>query len=378
MVLVPILPRQPSLTPSPAPAPAPSLNKTLDLDDLERQCFQSCVDEVSIQLPSHDSFFWKGAALQESHTTSTVKHAIVAIGALTKSTTKVLSGVHRMNTANCHHREFALQQYQRAIQGLRHSISMKYRADGVRASLISCLALAFFDNFIGNGGFAIQHVRYGREVLCKSTQALRTSLSPQEKDQEHDRLASIFLRLDMESFCAMGAEPNRTYITLQPRDPTFKFPLHFSSIEEALEMRNLVVWEGYDLFYRIAQYQSTPKNQVPVEIVRERDRFIMYLRTLNNLIDFFVQTSIMDFSIHPLGRAEALKLPSAVLLIRLASGLGAPEPACGDLLPEFAFLLDICRAALEYETIVNPTINGMWAFLFLMLSSWFCWNVVCS
>jgi hypothetical protein len=353
LALVPILPRKPSITPSPTPA----IHTNLELDDTERRYFHSFVEDVSTKLPSHDAFFWRGLALQESHTNLSVRHAIVAIGALAKSSQKILSGIHRIGPAHCPHREFALQEYQKAIQGLQHSMPHLGQGDGVKSTLISCIVLAFFDNFIGNGGFALRHVRYGREVLCKST--CRPRSNPPNHERDYNKIASMFLRLDMESFCAVGSEPNRTFITLDSHIPTFTFPTRLSNIEEALALRNLVVWEGYDLFYRTARYQSRPLEEIPVSIIQERDQFINHLRNLNDLLDLLVQNTLTDFNAHPLRRAEALKLPSTVLLIRLTTGLGAPESSCDNLLPEFAFLFDICRAALEYESIMDPAVNGI-------------------
>jgi len=176
--------------------------------------------------------------------------------------------------------------------------------------------------------------------------------------QDHGRIAGMFLRLDMESYCAMGTEANRTYATLKPQQPQFNFPLHFMSIDDAILLRNQIIWEGYDLFYRTTSYQCVPLDQIPAAIIQERDTFIEHLRHLNSLLDLLVQTSLNEFGSHPLRRAEALKLPSAVLLIRLASGLGSSCVVGNELLPEFAFLLEICRAALEYETMMNPAING--------------------
>jgi hypothetical protein len=172
----------------------------------------------------------------------------------------------------------------------------------------------------------------------------------------------MFLRLDMESFCAMGTEANRTYITLEPRKTNPSFPSHLNSIEEALVLRNRILWEGYDLFYRTSRYQTYLIDDIPVSIVQERNDFIEQLRLLNALLDVLAQSTVTDFNAHPLRRAEALKLPSAVLLIRLSSALGIPEPSCDHLLPEFSFLLEICNAALEYEKAVNPEVEGMSIF----------------
>lgn len=224
--------------------------------------------------------------------------------------------------------------------------------DEVRSTLISCITLAFFDNFIGNGGSALQHVAFGRQVMCKSMRNLFSkSLS---SGQDHGRIAGMFLRLESESFCAFGIEADRTFAISKTKQAAFDFPLYFVSIDDALLLRNQIVWEGYDLLYRLIGEGE----HVSDALYHERDIFIQYLRHLNTLLDLLVQSSLNNFSSHPLRKAEALKLPSAVLLIRLASGLD-PSSSNGDyLLSECSFLLEICRAALDYESMLNRSING--------------------
>ncbi len=355
LVLAPILPR----TPSHSPSPKPSLHNPLfiqDLDEQENRYFQSFIDDVSIHLPAHDAFFWRGIVLQASHTCASVRHGIAAIGALAKSSNRIMSGTHRMEPAQGVHREFALQQYQKAIQGFRHSIHTIHQNGGAKQTIAICLILAFFDNFIGNGGFALQHVRYAREVFGNSKRVLPNR--PLSQDAEDDQIVSMLLRLDMQSLCSIGIEEERTYIALEPRLPGFTFPPRFSSLEEARNLRNVVVWEGYNFFYRTAKYYSIPLHQIPVSIIRQRDYFIENLQVLNSLLNFLLQGTTIDFGTHPLRRPEALKLNSIVLLIRLVSGYGAPEIACDELFPHFSFLYEISKESVDFETMVNPSVLG--------------------
>ncbi|KAH7407147.1 hypothetical protein BKA64DRAFT_572310 [Cadophora sp. MPI-SDFR-AT-0126] len=355
LTLTPIRPRSISSSSSPSSSPTASLytpSLSLDLYDEEQRYFQSFIDDVSIHLQGHDAFFWRGVALQESRTNFSVRHAIVAIGALARSTDRSLCGSHRMDTSHGSHREFALQQYEKAIQGLRESMTHIEHSKGIRASVISCLVLAFFDNFIGNGGFALQHIRHARGLLIASkviAPAVVTS-----KSSEEDQLASMFLRLDMQALCAMGIEESRTFIDLQPHTPDFSLPVRFSSVEEARSTRNLLVWEGYNFFYRAAKHEFSPPDQIPASILRLRDHIIDQIHLLHSLLDSLMLDIEPDLICHPLSRPESLKLYTTVLLIRLTSTLGAPESACDDLLPYFEFLLDISRETLEYEAAGNP------------------------
>lgn len=343
-----ILPRHPAFTPT----PTPSFYKLLDLDETESRYFNAFIEDASIQLPGHVSLFMGGTVLQESHVNYSVRHAVVAIGALCRSTQKLVSGVYRFSPPNCPHRDFALRQYQKAMHGLQHAVPTSEEDDDVRSALISCIMLAFFDNFIGNGGAALQHVFFGRRIMCKSMRRLfNKSIS---SGQDHARVADMFIRLESESFCAFGIETDRSYAMTSTKQPVFDFPLFFMSIDDALLLRNKIMWEGHDLFYRLA----SEGDQISALLSQERHTFIEHLRHLNSLLDLLVLSSINDISMHPLRNADALKLPSTVLLIRLVSGSSFPGPVGDELLSEFTFLLDICTAALDYETMMNPAVNG--------------------
>lgn len=350
-----ILPRTPPLSPCPPPSLyTPTIAQ--NLDDLEQYYFQSFIDEVSVQLQGHDAFFWRGLALQESVETFSVRHGLVAIGALAKSTGKTVCGNYQLDTTQGTHREFALQQYQKAIRGLRESIPCLEEEKGVRTTLVSCLVLAFFDNFIGNGGFALQHIRYAREVLLNSNMLLPATITLE--DQEKDKLVSMFLRLDMQALCAMGLDAHRTCIPLQPHSSTSTLPGRLSSLDEARNLRDHSVWEGYSFLYYTTKYQFLPHDQIPSAIIRLRDHLIQQLHDLNALLASLLTDIEPDSICHPLSRPESLRLYSTVLLVRLVPSLGGPETACDPLLPHFQFLLDTAREILKYEAQGDLGITG--------------------
>lgn len=309
-----------------------------------------------MNLQGNDTFFWRGVVLQESQTNFSVRHAIVAISALARSTQRTMCGSHRMDTNNGTHREFALHQYEKAIQGLRGSMLSADLDNSLRTTLICCIVLAFFDNFTGNSGFALHHIRHAREVLLNSKVILPATLGAHPSEQ--DQLLNMFLRLDMQALCAMGIEENRTFATLLPHTPDLTLPTHFTSIEEAKNVRNTLVWEGYNFFYLAAQYRASSPEEIPASIQNLRDFVIAQLHSLHGLLDDLTSHLEPEYTCHPLSRPESLKLYSTVLLIRLTSSLCAPETACDALLPCFEFLLDISRETLEFEAHGDPNILG--------------------
>ncbi|CZT10035.1 uncharacterized protein RCO7_03172 [Rhynchosporium graminicola] len=354
LALAPIRPRSISTSSSQSGSPtislfAPSLS--FDLYDEEQRYFQSFIDDVSTHLQGHDTFFWRGVALQESHTNFSVRHGLVAIGALARSTDKSLCGSYRMDTSHGTHREFALRQYEKAIQGLRQSMDISRHGKCVRATVISCLVLAFFDNFIGNDGFALQHIRHARDIMSTANIVVPAIITTNNREEDH--ITAMFLRLDVQALCVTGIEDNRTYIALEPCSPNFPLPTRFTSVEEARHTRDAVVEAGYNFFYHCTQYSSTSPSQIPPYILRTRDYLIQKIHHLHNLMDALMLEMEPDLICHPLSRPESLKLTSTILLIRLTTSLGSPETSCDELAPYFEFLFDVSKDMLEYEAAGN-------------------------
>jgi hypothetical protein len=317
---------------------------------------------TSIQ--NYDPFFWKVVALQESHSSTCVRHVIVAIGALGKSVQTSSLGHHHMDTSQGSHREFALQQYQKAIRGLRESIANSDHEVDTRTTLISCLVLACFDNFIGNGGFALQHIRYARDILYKSNPS-RTPHTTTSPETPTDYLSSMFLRLDMQALFSMGVDPDRTFIALQVNTPKISIPVQFASLEEVKDFGNAIILEGYYFHYLTSFYKFAPGGSIPEEVVQQRDCLIEQINTFHARVDSLLQQMIhipRDPLIHPLMRPEAVKIYSSALLIRLTSSLDARETDCDPLLPHFEYLLSIMRDTVEYEAKVTSgrPLSSMW------------------
>ena len=342
--------------------PTPSLQTpsfVIDLDEQEYSYFQSFIDDVSWQLPSYDAFFWRGIVLRESHFSFAIRHAIVAIGALAKSTNMIISGTRRMEPSQGVHRKYATQQYQMALRGFQSSISTSSQqyANESRTVVIICIILAFFDSFIGNGRFAIKHICYARE-FCYDSKSLLSRRSSQP-DQEQEQIASMFLRLDMQALSTTGPEEDRTYIMLEPRQASFAFPPRFTSVDEARSLRNTLVWEGTIFLYRTVKYQKMPVHQIPVSILQQRDHFVESFRMLNHLLSVLVQGAITDYSMHPIRRPKGMKLHSTILLIQMALVFGASETAFNGLLSEFAFLCEISKETIDFESMLSPAVLGV-------------------
>src|ERR1700710_953308 len=199
------------------PSPKSSLytpSVALDLDEREWKYFQVYAEQKPTSLDHRDTncFSWKQIVLQECHSNPCVRHTMVAQGALAMSQVARTPWAYffGVNAAQNPHHEFALTQYEKALRALRSSISGFQKGKGVRATLISSLALSLFDCCCGNGAFAAQHVRFGKKLLSTWQSANNDSKnqSPEHLVAAQDpidlSLIRMFFRLDISILCFMG------------------------------------------------------------------------------------------------------------------------------------------------------------------------------
>jgi hypothetical protein len=113
------------------------------------------------------SQFWTQVVLQESHNLKAVRHAVIALGALTKGMENVPPGNFKVNVIQSldqRHCEQAVVQHLKAIQALNHYISSS-AAPQLRNALLTCLLFICFE--VLQGGFLspIEQIQGGLNML---------------------------------------------------------------------------------------------------------------------------------------------------------------------------------------------------------------------
>lgn len=181
-------------------------------DDQESRCFRLFQNRTSRTLLSHfKSSLWNQTILQACETEPSIRHAVIAIGAL--DLTK--------DTNQKSHHEFALRQYSKAIKHMERSLSLGTR--DLRSALILCLLTICFESWNGDISSALTQVRIGLKLI-QEWQNDRTY-----PDLRADReLMVAFFRLDNDSIMFINEEPI-------PIDLSFsqKILACFATLEEA-------------------------------------------------------------------------------------------------------------------------------------------------
>lgn len=149
-----------------------------------------------------DSDFWTRSVLQESHWEASIRHAVVALGALYKTLEAASESPpgspqsHYIADSAQDHYYFALMKYGEAIKRLRESLENK-EAQSERTVLISIVLFTCFQSFIGDHRAAIFQIQSGLRLLEERRQ--ESTHPPNDRREGDDELVQMFTRLAIQA-----------------------------------------------------------------------------------------------------------------------------------------------------------------------------------
>jgi hypothetical protein len=176
----------------------------LPFDAEEGQYFQVFRTHTANELSGFfDSEFWTRSVLQESHSEASIRHAVVALGALYKTLEKYSESPPSSPDSNSvdtapNHYNFALQQYGKAIARLREAIQNN-ETRSQRTILISVVLFTCFESFTGNHTSAISQIQHGLGLLEERRQQSKQQMVIKQKDVVEDELVQMFTRLAIQA-----------------------------------------------------------------------------------------------------------------------------------------------------------------------------------
>ncbi|KAI0913324.1 hypothetical protein F4823DRAFT_62827 [Ustulina deusta] len=212
-----LVPRPVNITPSPVVTKALTSPETLEysssilrspstmpFDSREGQYFQLFRDYTASELSGFfDSSFWTRRVLQECHSEDSIRHAVVALGALYKTLEKMSesppgspSETDQLDNAN-RHWEIAFKHYSLAIRAV---VSSAFHDQAKkRTSLMASVLLACFDSFIGDHKQAIRQIQSGLALLETLRAERRQASLPQPEEPVEQDLIQMFTRLAIQA-----------------------------------------------------------------------------------------------------------------------------------------------------------------------------------
>jgi hypothetical protein len=171
----------------------------------EGQYFQIFRTHTASELSGFfDSEFWTRSVLQESHSEASIRHAVVALGALYKTLEKASESPpgspesnYSIDTAPNHY-NFALVQYGKAITRLRESLQNN-ETRSQRTILISIVLFTCFQSFTGDHRAAISQIQSGLRLLDEWRHEAKQPPSKRREDVVEDELVQMFTRLAIQA-----------------------------------------------------------------------------------------------------------------------------------------------------------------------------------
>ncbi|EPE30587.1 Zn2/Cys6 DNA-binding protein [Glarea lozoyensis ATCC 20868] len=352
--------RSPSVI-SLARTPLMNLQVPSQLEPNERYYFQIFLDETPVSLVGAEPMFWKNIAVQESHVTSSVRHALVALGALMKNSTRTASGNYSVNPTEELHREFALQQHEKSIRGLREAISSSGTGVATRSIVLSCLILARLEPFIGNGGFSTQHIRYARQIMFGPSYHEPTvpNMFPNWNDS-NDVTLHMFFQSDLQALTALGAGEDRSAVRraleAQNMNMSISVPSVFRDLEEAREYSNIVCQEARMFWYRSSlQDEATWPSTDAQSTIDMQSYHLRQLQLLFAAFETVTVDSPEDLNNHPLRRPSSVRLQAVHHSVEISLALNTPESSADRFLPYFQYIVSLGQQVVDYERIYESS-----------------------
>jgi Fungal Zn(2)-Cys(6) binuclear cluster domain/Fungal specific transcription factor domain len=245
----------------------------------ERHYFQIFCDEMAPNLPGYfTTEFWSCTVLQLSHSEPAIRHAVVALGALTKtlldgelqsSSMGICNSLNSSSGALTEHHEFALSQYNKAIVNLRRTLAEDRPA--IRTALIASLLFVCFENFHGDHEAAGQQVQCGLGLIDQWQAQMLPTGYERLPNQHHmdlllnDEVFQMFARLVSQAVSHVGSEksmcPNPKMLLWENIEPdNFEVPIIFSSVTEARNCFDYLVQRCASFHKVNAAYKYAPAN----------------------------------------------------------------------------------------------------------------------
>ncbi|KAK3685010.1 hypothetical protein B0T22DRAFT_500043 [Podospora appendiculata] len=195
----------PETPPNPSPMlvlHSPSLS--LPFSDQEGLYFQLFREHTAAELSGFfDSTFWARTVLQECHSEASIRHAVVALGALYKTLEKSTESPPGSPASDqdpsdhaYKHWEMAVKQYSHACNSLVVSMA---DSRSHRTRLMISVLLACFDSFIGDHKQAIVQIQNGLGLLDQVRTERRRAFVPKPAEPVEEELVQIFTRLAIQA-----------------------------------------------------------------------------------------------------------------------------------------------------------------------------------
>jgi hypothetical protein len=252
----------------------------------EKRGFHYFLQNTAAELSGYyDSSFWESLILAASAQEPSLRHAVIAIGALHSDFSQKKLG-YSTPSPDDYGTEFALSQYAKAIGALRRSLSSGKQEP--LTALMSCILFVCFDSLRGWFESAMVHLQSGLRIL-------RDMRMRDAKDDHiiEDNIAPLFMRLSIQSIIYVDTRstPDRRAFARELMAVSSReiiIPEQFETLEEARNGLNQAADGLFRMFYSQCPSVSLSSNsrmlqECGEEIFLQIPLLLNQTRTLSSL-----------------------------------------------------------------------------------------------
>ncbi|PMD58570.1 uncharacterized protein K444DRAFT_531619 [Hyaloscypha bicolor E] len=346
----------------------------------EGQYFQVFQKHTASELSGFfDSEFWTRSVLQESHSEASIRHAVVALGALYKTLEKASESPpgspdnNSFDTATNHY-NFALQQYGKALTRLRESLENQ-ETRSQRTILISIVLFTCFQSFTGDHKAAIFQIQSGLGLLEERRQESGQPLTRRKDDIVEEELVQMFTRLAIQakSYDMAFHFPHPYVIRLSPQrgDPSSPtspsspsdaastasmdahIPLKFATSQEARQALDSLCERIMRFNELLSSFHPGPNNILPKSVQSSGHGFKMQLSQWEKAFDPLLE-SRRHANVSNTERAgrDVLRMIHLMTTILFIMGFSKTEMDFDNFVPLFKEIVELAKEVVVDEELL--------------------------
>ncbi|TGO32158.1 hypothetical protein BHYA_0345g00020 [Botrytis hyacinthi] len=275
----------------------------------EKRGFEFFLRNTAAELSGYyDSSFWGNFILAASTQKPSLRHAVIALGALHEDFSR--KGLHSVPSLENQNSQLALNQYSKAIAALRRSLSQG--KEEPLTALMSCILFVCFDSLRGYYESAMVHLQSGLGIL----QDLRKSSTRNQIIEE--KIAPLFRRLTLQSIIYVETKSKHDKmnfvekLTDVSRNDTV-ISREFKSIEDARNALDQAMDGLFRSFYMMERF--LPIILQPTESLATFDKYTSQLFLWNLAFEQFMISKGKNFTSREVQGAALLKIHHTTLNI---------------------------------------------------------------
>ncbi|KAH7311102.1 hypothetical protein BKA65DRAFT_558921 [Rhexocercosporidium sp. MPI-PUGE-AT-0058] len=324
--------------------------------------------------PESDSGTTRRMMLQSCHTNPAIRHALIAIGALDK-TSETARDFHKLSVdasdgmpSSSEHHRTALRQYTKAVTLMRSSS----QSMDLKSTLLNCLVILCFEAWNGNLNLAVQQVQTGIRLILEwkadseklGTEANYRSVGPNFVE---DDLVQIFCRLAIQ-VCFFASDRSldcRAIIRAEGTEFSETMPKVFTSIKEATLYHQGILRRGMNFASSQKRYERFKPSDITTELYEEYQRhvdaFDRWLAAFGSLPNIVAEQA-GSYNHTAVRKAKTLELTMKAAYISLSSCLTTDQMAYDDFNYMYKEVIELCEEVLNDTSLPSTSRNTTYCF----------------